>query len=106
MVCQLGNEGVPIFTINWFFVLSYIKSPFAGLPTAEMAVLLIRGMSNPLELLLTSNTADASGDKELALIATFCELTTLTRKHRTGSRIFRKRFAMLFWFRMFLIVLL
>jgi len=71
MVCQLGVAGVPIFTINWFFIVSNTSKPFAGLVIADTVAVFIRGINIPLELLLTSSIALLSGMLASLLMATF-----------------------------------
>jgi hypothetical protein len=83
MVCQFGDTVVPIFTINWFFVLSYTSNPFAGLEIAAIPAVLILGINNPFDVLLTSSMADTSPGDEVALIAALCAFIVITTEvHR------------------------
>ena len=72
IVCQFGTAAVPIFTINWFFVLSNTSNPLAGFTMAIIAAAFIRGIKTPFVILLISSIALLSGALASLFMATFC----------------------------------
>ena len=71
-VDQLGDAGVPEFTLTTFSVVLKIIKPLAGKGIAFCWVVVIRGGKNPLMVLLTSSIALVSGWSPVLLMAIFC----------------------------------
>src|SRR5882724_2487576 len=59
--CQLGAEGVPIFTISELTSESYTNRPLAGELMVSMEDVFILGISNPLAVWVISSAAEALG---------------------------------------------
>jgi hypothetical protein len=70
-VDQTGLAGVPVLTWQVTTVVLKIVSPVAGSVMASLCTVVILGIRNPFEVLLTSSIALVSGILPVELIETF-----------------------------------